>query len=166
MVGSTDKQEVKQSGEVAAVDAVAKNVKSAVSLSEKATEPGLEFSSAVTALKGSNALKAVHKKLANGPRAGNRFQPLHQKPKSVARLEHSLGAGSHIHKSLHKSMFKKQIPSQKLKEKFASPTDSLLSPCSQKLNDHRSKLFKTKQNPTKLNFATAKAGISADELDD
>ncbi|CAG99747.1 Bns1/Spo12 [Kluyveromyces lactis] len=71
------------------------------------------------------------------------FQPLHQKQDSQTAST-----------SLHKAMFKKPSPHQlsEMKNKFASPTDDLLSPCSQKLNDHRSKLFQAKSNPTKLNF--------------
>lgn len=53
------------------------------------------------------------------------IQPLHQ----------SQVPGS----SLRRAMFKK--PEVKpVRNKFASPTDELLSPCSQKLNDHKSKL--------------------------
>ncbi|SCV00016.1 LAMI_0G02322g1_1 [Lachancea mirantina] len=70
------------------------------------------------------------------------FQPLHQ--------------NSNVNTNgLHRSMFKKpQAAELKSKSKFASPTDELLSPCSQKLNDHKSKLFSSKANPTKLNFAS------------
>ncbi|BAO41344.1 spo12 super family protein [Kluyveromyces marxianus] len=77
------------------------------------------------------------------------FQPLHQKKQQETQFSSSVGASS-----LHKSMFKKPSPHQisELKNKFASPTDEMLSPCSQKLNDHRSKLFQVKSNPTKLNF--------------
>lgn len=73
------------------------------------------------------------------------FQPLHQKN------ENELNSAS---SSLYKSMFKKPSPQQvsQMKNKFASPTDELLSPCSQKLNAHRSKLFEVRSNPTKLNF--------------
>ncbi|EDO19202.1 hypothetical protein Kpol_1050p60 [Vanderwaltozyma polyspora DSM 70294] len=60
---------------------------------------------------------------------------------------------------LHKSIFKKPIDGQqkkqlelKLRTKFASPTDSILSPCSQKLNDYQSVLCKIRSNPTKLAF--------------
>ncbi|AQZ11289.1 BNS1 (YGR230W) and SPO12 (YHR152W) [Zygosaccharomyces parabailii] len=59
--------------------------------------------------------------------------------------------------SLHRAMFKKQAykvaKTRVMRSKFASPTDRLLSPCSQKLSDHRSKLFKTKTNPTRLQFS-------------
>ncbi|CCC70545.1 hypothetical protein NCAS_0F00610 [Naumovozyma castellii] len=74
--------------------------------------------------------------------------------------------------ALHKSIFKRQILQKqtashlnkhneiklklKLKNKFFSPTDKLLSPCSQKLTSHKSKLFTAKSNPTKLNFAMSK----------
>lgn len=58
--------------------------------------------------------------------------------------------------SLRKAMFKPQQKDKdlqtKLRNKFASPTDRLLSPCSQKLNDHKSKFLLTKSNPMKLNF--------------
>lgn len=46
-----------------------------------------------------------------------------------------------------------KLQKHKIKSKFASPTDRLLSPCSQKLNDHKSKLFVSKSNPTKLSFS-------------
>ncbi|CCD24566.1 Bns1p NDAI_0D02520 [Naumovozyma dairenensis CBS 421] len=77
--------------------------------------------------------------------------------------------------SLHKSIFKKhtfntynskisnaqlkKLNSIKMNNKFFSPTDKLLSPCSQKLNDHKSKLFVNKSNPTKLNFALNKRNM-------
>ncbi|SCU88887.1 LAME_0E01486g1_1 [Lachancea meyersii CBS 8951] len=78
------------------------------------------------------------------------IQPLHQAQASVPNL--------------HKSMFKRQdhvtVP---VKNKFASPTDDMLSPCSQKLNDHKSKLFSSKANPTKLNFATKQSGEDSED---
>ncbi|AET37836.1 Bns1p Ecym_2080 [Eremothecium cymbalariae DBVPG len=100
--------------------------------------------------------------------AASKFQPLHQKPANALNVHPLTGSASFVHKSIHKSMFKKQLPSQHLKDKFASPTDSLLSPCSQKLNDHKSKLFKAKLNPTRLNFTTtANAADDSDEdIDD
>lgn len=70
---------------------------------------------------------------------------------------------SSVASSLHRSMFKKTTNasvtknSNRLKisliNKFASPTDRLLSPCSQKLTNHKSKFLLAKSNPTKLNFA-------------
>ncbi|CCE64312.1 hypothetical protein TPHA_0H01040 [Tetrapisispora phaffii CBS 4417] len=69
--------------------------------------------------------------------------------------------------SLQKALFDKKHPSHAIKkynsksekqnknnlrDKFASPTDRLLSPCSKKLNDHKSKLFKVNSVPTKLTF--------------
>lgn len=75
--------------------------------------------------------------------------------------------------SLHKAIFKKhvthgiqKVQKSKLRNKFASPTDRLLSPCSQKLNDHKSKLFVAKSNPTKLNFARKERLAAATEDDD
>ncbi|SMN20764.1 similar to Saccharomyces cerevisiae YHR152W SPO12 Nucleolar protein of unknown function, positive regulator of mitotic exit [Maudiozyma saulgeensis] len=79
--------------------------------------------------------------------------------------------------SLHRSVFKSkknlgQWPSKggatqkniqlKLRDKFASPTDTLLSPCSQKLNDHKTKFLLAKSNPTKLAFGESKK-IDSDE---
>ncbi|CAB4254887.1 similar to Saccharomyces cerevisiae YHR152W SPO12 Nucleolar protein of unknown function, positive regulator of mitotic exit [Maudiozyma barnettii] len=79
--------------------------------------------------------------------------------------------------SLHRSVFKSknnlgQWPSKgtatqkniqlKLRDKFASPTDTLLSPCSQKLNDHKTKFLLTKSNPTKLAFGESKK-VDSDE---
>ena len=60
--------------------------------------------------------------------------------------------------SLQRSVFKgKRIGSQKtmvpkLRNKFASPTDTLLSPISKKLNNHKTKFLLAKSNPTKLSF--------------
>lgn len=74
--------------------------------------------------------------------------------------------------SLHKAMCKKRvthgiqkIQKLKIRHKFASPTDRLLSPCSQKLNQHKAKLFVAKSNPTKLNFARNKNASVSDEDD-
>ncbi|CDO94783.1 unnamed protein product [Kluyveromyces dobzhanskii CBS 2104] len=76
------------------------------------------------------------------------FQLLHQKQQAQTTGASASGT------NLHKAMFKKPTPHQlsEIKNKFASPTDDLLSPCSQKLNDHKSKLFQAKANPTKLSF--------------
>ncbi|SCW00815.1 LAFE_0C12618g1_1 [Lachancea fermentati] len=78
------------------------------------------------------------------------IQPLHQKP--VPTLATS---------DLHRAMFKKPAALE-MKNKFASPTDDLLSPCSQRLNEHKSKLFSANAKPTKLNFATAKHSSDSD----
>lgn len=74
--------------------------------------------------------------------------------------------------SLHRAMCKKRsgdgvVKVQKLRtrHKFASPTDSLLSPCSQKLTQHKAKLFVAKSNPTKLNFATKHQQASDEDED-
>lgn len=77
------------------------------------------------------------------------FQPLHQTD-IYSNTKSGLNTSN-----LHKSMFKKLNfeTMASLKNKFASPTDALLSPCSQRLSDHKSKLFSTKSNPTKLNFS-------------
>ncbi|SCV02249.1 LANO_0F16270g1_1 [Lachancea nothofagi CBS 11611] len=77
---------------------------------------------------------------------------------SIQPLHQAQNPGS----SLHRSMFKKQNP-MPIKNKFASPTDDMLSPCSQKLNEHKSKLFTSKANPTKLNFATRQKGEDSDD---
>lgn len=69
-----------------------------------------------------------------------------------------------------KTMFKrdllKQDPKRKLQlqQRFASPTDRLVSPCSLKLNEHKVKMFgkKKKVNPMKLNF---KGNLAADSED-
>ncbi|CAI4563587.1 CBM_collapsed_G0026730.mRNA.1.CDS.1 [Saccharomyces cerevisiae] len=51
-----------------------------------------------------------------------------------------------------------------LQQRFASPTDRLVSPCSLKLNEHKVKMFgkKKKVNPMKLNF---KGNLAADSED-
>ncbi|CAI4500436.1 BDM_1a_G0022440.mRNA.1.CDS.1 [Saccharomyces cerevisiae] len=45
------------------------------------------------------------------------------------------------------------------RQKFASPSDNLLSPCSRKLNDHKSKLFSAKSQPKTLEFVRGKQNI-------
>lgn len=75
--------------------------------------------------------------------------------------------------SLHRAICKKRgsgdgvakVQKLRIRHKFASPTDSLLSPCSQKLTQHKAKLFVAKSNPTKLNFAT-KHQQNSDEDED
>lgn len=77
--------------------------------------------------------------------------------------------------SLQKVIFKRNIPGainkkelkNEIRNKFASPTDRLLSPCSQKLNDHKSRLFKVKSAPTKLTFGGVNKSFSdkADKSD-
>lgn len=89
-------------------------------------------------------------------------------------VEHRSGKFDHFSTtSLHKAIFKKhvthgiqKVQKSKLRNKFASPTDRLLSPCSQKLNEHKSKLFVAKSNPTKLNFARKGHLTVASEDDD
>ncbi|KAM3164177.1 Spo12 superfamily protein [Lachancea thermotolerans] len=76
------------------------------------------------------------------------IQPLHQAQDTGANLR--------------RSMFKKPEV-RPLRDKFASPTDDMLSPCSQKLNDHKSKLFTAKAKPTKLNFATEQKQEDSDD---
>ncbi|QLL30305.1 hypothetical protein HG536_0A01220 [Torulaspora globosa] len=73
---------------------------------------------------------------------------LHRAALCRKRLSH--GAVQKIHKL-------------RTRQKFASPTDTLLSPCSQKLNQHRAKLFVAKSKPTKLNFATKRQRVSGEE---
>lgn len=72
--------------------------------------------------------------------------------------------------SLHRTMCKKRsgdgvakVQKLRIRNKFASPTDTLLSPCSQKLTQHKAKLFVAKSNPTKLNFATKHQQASEEE---
>lgn len=84
------------------------------------------------------------------------IQPLHQKPANALNANTAT--------NLHKSMFKKPNPTaMQIRNKFASPTDDMLSPCSQKLNEHKSKLFNAKANPTKLNFSASTNEDSDDE---
>lgn len=52
----------------------------------------------------------------------------------------------------------------KLRNKFASPTDRLLSPCSKKLSDHKAKIFGSKSKPVKLSFSEASNEDSDDSL--
>lgn len=73
--------------------------------------------------------------------------------------------------SLHRRIFKNSYRKRKavdeqrktlnmqLRQKFASPSDSLLSPCSRKLNDHKSKLFAAKSQPKRLDFVQSKQNI-------
>ncbi|ODV93849.1 hypothetical protein PACTADRAFT_51598 [Pachysolen tannophilus NRRL Y-2460] len=69
------------------------------------------------------------------------IQPLHQKPKAQ-------------NQGLQRKLFQKAFPSEIGKNKFASPTDNILSPCSQKLNAHRARFY-DKSKPTKLNFSNS-----------
>lgn len=72
--------------------------------------------------------------------------------------------------SLHRSIFKPKkifnhsLPSDsttqknvqlKLRNKFASPTDRLLSPCSQKLNNNKTKFLLARSKPAKLAFGAS-----------
>lgn len=61
----------------------------------------------------------------------------------------------------HKAVQK--VQKLRTRQKFASPTDTLLSPCSQKLNQHKAKLFVAKSKPTKLNFATKRQQVPGEE---
>ncbi|CAI4063915.1 hypothetical protein SUVZ_07G4540 [Saccharomyces uvarum] len=73
--------------------------------------------------------------------------------------------------SLQRCIFKKPYQSKKvaeeqrktlstqLRQKYVSPSDSLLSPCSRKLNDHKSKLFVAKSQPKRLDFVRSKQSI-------
>ncbi|CAI6532509.1 AIS_HP2_G0020960.mRNA.1.CDS.1 [Saccharomyces cerevisiae] len=99
--------------------------------------------------------------------------------KTAGSAEHSLKENrKHTHDvdacvrhSLHRRIFKmpyqrkraaeeqrKSLNTQ-LRQKFVSPSDSLLSPCSRKLNDHKSKLFAAKSQPKRLDFAHSKQNI-------
>ncbi|KTA95187.1 Protein BNS1 [Nakaseomyces glabratus] len=40
-----------------------------------------------------------------------------------------------------------------LKQRFVSPTDAMLSPCSKRLNLYRSKVYAAKKTPRKLQFS-------------
>lgn len=74
---------------------------------------------------------------------------------------------------LHRSIFKKNkdsVNNRKLKQslirKICSPTDLLLSPCSQKLMKHKSKLFRQKnKSATKLTFVKNHTQQSDDDND-
>lgn len=85
--------------------------------------------------------------------------------------KHANHAKANTKHSLHRCIFKKPYHSKKvaeeqrktlntqLRQKFVSPSDSLLSPCSMKLNDHKSKLFVAKSQPKRLDFARSKQSI-------
>ncbi|CAB4256107.1 some similarities with Saccharomyces cerevisiae YHR152W SPO12 Nucleolar protein of unknown function, positive regulator of mitotic exit [Maudiozyma barnettii] len=68
---------------------------------------------------------------------------------------------SHTKMPLHKSLFKKKSLRGKQPQpqhidginKYASPTDHMLSPCSKNLEKFKSNIFKIRQSkPIKLNF--------------
>lgn len=62
---------------------------------------------------------------------------------------------------------KAKVSKLQIRTKFASPTDRLLSPCSQKLTKFKSKLLAQKVNPMKLNFVNKKLSKSASsDIDD
>ncbi|CCE61583.1 hypothetical protein TPHA_0A05080 [Tetrapisispora phaffii CBS 4417] len=52
---------------------------------------------------------------------------------------------------VHKQLVNK-IKEQFSRNKFFSPTDAILSPCSEKINNHREKTYKVKSTPERLNF--------------
>ncbi|CCH62509.1 hypothetical protein TBLA_0H02230 [Henningerozyma blattae CBS 6284] len=108
---------------------------------------------------------------------------IHPKQYSSAVSSNSTTTSRINKNSLQKSIFKKSNPNSnsisvanynssiknslklivdkkiELSNKFASPTDQLLSPCSQKLNDHRSRILGKKTCPTRLNFAISNSKI-------
>lgn len=118
----------------------------------------------------------VHQKQAVkpkvSPRKGNLFAKNEANNSEVLNMKrHSTGTNS-LQRSVFKSKkagdhFSKGTRNQKniqlqLRDKFASPTDTLLSPCSRKLNDHKTKFLLTKSNPTKLAFGEMKK-VDSDE---
>ncbi|EJS43385.1 spo12p [Saccharomyces arboricola H-6] len=93
------------------------------------------------------------------------------KRKSASSLKSSRTSGNCIKKKIFKSDLLKQDPKRKLQlqQRFASPTDRLVSPCSLKLNEHKVKMFGKRQkvNPMKLNFKGPLATDSEDvEIDE
>lgn len=90
-------------------------------------------------------------------RRGEKADPLKSNGGSV-----SLHRAALCRKRLSQGAVQK-IHKLRTRQKFASPTDTLLSPCSQKLNQHRAKLFVAKSKPTKLNFATKRQRVSGEE---
>ncbi|AJU21003.1 Spo12p [Saccharomyces cerevisiae YJM1248] len=86
--------------------------------------------------------------------------------KSTSNLKSSHTTSNLVKKTMFKKDLLKQDPKRKLQlqQRFASPTDRLVSPCSLKLNEHKVKMFgkKKKVNPMKLNF---KGNLAADSED-
>lgn len=89
---------------------------------------------------------------------------------SAEKVAHMSGAAGSA--PLQRSVFKsKKLGTQKkmvpkLRSKFASPTDTLLSPCSKKLTSHKTKFLLAKSNPTKLSFKEMKKTDSDDLMGD
>lgn len=101
-------------------------------------------------------------------------QQTHQCRKNHEKLDKQVkGCGSGVgNVSLHRvALCRKRmshggvqkVQKMRTRSKFASPTDNLLSPCSQKLNEHRNRLFVAKSKPTKLNFATKRQQVTDEE---
>ncbi|CAI4053484.1 hypothetical protein SUVZ_15G3080 [Saccharomyces uvarum] len=88
------------------------------------------------------------------------------KKKSTSSSKTSHTSSNFIKKTIFKRDLLRQDPKRKLQlqQRFASPTDRLVSPCSLKLNEHKVKMFGKKQkvNPMKLNF---KGHLEADSED-
>ena len=86
--------------------------------------------------------------------------------KNTSNLKSSHTSSNFIKKTMFKRDLLKQDPKRKLQlqQRFASPTDRLVSPCSLKLNEHKVKMFgkKKKVNPMKLDF---KGNLAADSED-
>lgn len=59
---------------------------------------------------------------------------------------------------LHKSIFRMKQPNlrkkKKITGKYESPTDRLLSPCSKKLSNFKTKFIENKTTPMKLSFSS------------
>lgn len=49
---------------------------------------------------------------------------------------------------------RRKLELYKLKQRFASPTDDMMSPCSRKLYQHKSHIAMVKSNPHKLRFSS------------
>ncbi|CAI4064004.1 hypothetical protein SKDZ_08G1990 [Saccharomyces kudriavzevii ZP591] len=93
------------------------------------------------------------------------------KKKNTATSKSSHTSSNFIKKAIFKKDLLKQDSKKKLQlqQRFASPTDRLVSPCSLKLNEHKVKMFGKKQkvNPMKLDFKGHFAADSEDvEIDE
>ncbi|KAL3229685.1 Protein BNS1 [Nakaseomyces bracarensis] len=98
---------------------------------------------------GDNLHRSLFKSVEN---AGCRSR---KSPFCIKKERNSDNVGCH-----HMGRETAKIP--KLRSKFASPTDRLLSPCSKKLNDHKAKIFGSKSKPVKLSF-TEKNNMDSDD---
>lgn len=106
------------------------------------------------------------------PRKGSIFGKNGVDNPEISNMKKNNCGTNSLQRSVFKSkkpvgIFSKEARNQKniqlqLRDKFASPTDTLLSPCSRKLNNHKTKFLLTKSNPTKLAFGEMKK-IDSDE---